>query len=117
MRPPGWPADLTPEGSAFDDAVTGWLLDRLPPEYRTSVLRRHPAVLAACAQQHAEARVEAVREVYRGLRSSMRDRLEPDEISAALTGLEALAAQFTRTAREVQLVLDALQGRAWRPRL
>ena len=117
MRPPGWPADLTADDAGFDDDVVGWLLDRLPPEYRTSALRRHPAVLGVCAAAHAQARLEAVREVYRGLRSGMRERLEPDEITAVMAGLEALAADFTRTQREVHLVQEALQGRTWHPRL
>jgi hypothetical protein len=117
VTPPGWPGDLPSEGSAFDEAVVGWLLDRLPPEYRTSPLRRHPAVLAVCACEHAGARLQAVREVYRGLRATMRDRMEQAEIDACLSALEALGAEFSRTLRESRLVREKVEGRTWRPRL
>ena len=113
--PPGWPADLPPVG--FEPQVTAWLLDRLPPEYRTSVVRRHPLVLAMAAHQHAQATLEGTREVYRSLRAQLRDYVEPAEIDASLVALEALAAQFSRTLREVELVEQALLGVVWKPRL
>jgi hypothetical protein len=113
--PPGWPADLPPVG--FESQVRGWLLDRLPPEYRTSEVRKHPLVLAFAAHQNAIAILEGTREVYRGLRSELRDHLEQAEIDANLVAVEALAAQFARTLREVELVQEALRGRVWKPRL
>lgn len=113
--PPGWPADLPPVG--FESQVSGWLLDRLPPEYRTSEVRKHPMVLALAAHQHAVATLEGTREVYRSLRAELRDLLEQAEIDASLVALEALAAQFARTVREVELVQEALRGRVWKPRL
>lgn len=113
--PPGWPADLPPVG--FESHVSGWLLDRLPPEYRTSEVRKHPLVLAFAAHQNAIAILEGTREVYRGLRSELRDHLEQAEIDANLVAVEALAAQFARTLREVELVQEALRGRVWKPRL
>ena len=61
--------------------------------------------------------LEATREVYRGARAGLRDSLEPAEIDTGLAALEALAATFKRTLREVGLVEEALQGRMWRPRL
>ena len=113
--PPGWPADLPPVG--FEDRVTGWLLDRLPPEFRTSPLRAHPVVLALAARQHARYTLEGAREVYRTLRAEVRDHVEPEEIDTGLLAIEALAAQFSRTLREVELVEEALRGRVWKPRL
>ena len=82
--PPGWPADLPPVGAGLDAAVVGWLLDRLPPEYRTSPVRRHPLILAIAARRHAEATVAGTREVYRELRAALRDHLEAGEIDAGL---------------------------------
>jgi hypothetical protein len=101
----------------YEAQVTGWLLDRLPPEYRTSPLRTHPVVLAMAAREHARARLEGAREVYRNLRAEVREFVEPEEIDAGLVALEALAAQFSRTLREVGLVEQALRGTVWRPRL
>lgn len=115
--PPGWPSDLPLAGPQFEDNVVGWLLDRLPPEYRLSPVRRHPLLLAMAARTQAEATLEATREVYRGARAGLRDRLEPAEIDTGLAALEALAATFKRTLREVGLVEEALQGHMWRPRL
>lgn len=113
--PPGWPADLPPVG--YEAQVTGWLLDRLPPEYRTSDLRKHPIVLAMAAREHGRARLEGAREVYRNLRAELRDHVTPEEVDAGLVSLEALAAQFARTLREVELVEQALRGTVWKPRL
>lgn len=115
--PPGWPADLPPAGAEFEQAVVGWLLDRLPPEYRTSQLRKHPLVLAMAARGHAEATLSGTRDVYRRLRAELRDRLAADEIDVALVELERLAAQFSRTRREVELVEQSLRGQIWKPRL
>ena len=115
--PPGWPSDLPPPGAGFEESVTGWLLDRLPPEYRLSPARKHPLILAMAAEHHARATLDGTREVYRQLRARMRDRLEPTEIDAGLLALEDLAAQFSRSAREVGLVEQALRGQVWRPRL
>lgn len=97
--------------------MTGWLLDRLPPEFRTSPIRKHPLVLALAAREHAAATLDGTREVYRNLRSELRDHVQPSAIDAGLVALEALAAQFARTAREVQLVEEAMRGRVWNPRL
>ena len=73
------------------------VLDRLPPEYRTSSLRRHPLVLAMSARLHAQATLAGTRDVHRDLRAELRDHLDPTDIQAALVGLEELAAQFSRT--------------------
>ncbi len=115
--PPGWPGDLPHAGEQFEEQVVGWLLDRLPPEYRLSAARRHPLLLAMAARSQSQATLEATREVYRGARAGLRDSLEPAEIDAGLTALEALAAQFRRTVREVELVEEALRGRVWTPKL
>ncbi len=115
--PPGWPADLPGPGAGLAEQVTGWLLDRLPPEYRTSSLRRYPLVLAMSARLHAQATLAGTRDVYRDLRAELRDHLDPTDIQAALVGLEELAAQFSRTVREVELVEQALRGQVWKPRL
>lgn len=115
--PPGWPADLPPVGAGFEQDVSGWLLDRLPPEYRTSVVRKHQMILAMAAREHARATLDGTREVYRGLRAQLRDVVQPSDIDAGLVALESLAAQFARSLREVELVEQALRGHVWKPRL
>ena len=115
--PPGWPGDLPGPGAGLAEQVTGWLLDRLPPEYRTSPLRRYPLVLAMAARLHAQATLAGTRDVYRDLRAELRDHVDPADIQAALLGLEGLAAQFSRNVREIDLVEQALRGQVWKPRL
>ena len=115
--PPGWPEDLGPVGYGFEEQVQGWLLDRLPPEYRTSGLRHQPVILAMAAHAHARATLEGAREVYRDLRAQLRDYVEPSQIDSGLRSLEALAAQFSRTEREVGMVEQALRGHVWKPKL
>ena len=114
---PGWPSDLPGPDAGLAEQVTGWLLDRLPPEYRTSAVRRYPLVLAMAARLHAQATLDGTRDVYRDLRAQLRDHVEPTDIQAALAALEDLAAQFSRTQREIDLVEQALRGQVWRPRL
>lgn len=115
--PPGWPADLPGVGQGFEQRVTVWLLDRLPPEYRTSELRKHPLSLSLAAGHHARANLEAARQTYRELRASLRDHVEPAEVDESLAALQAVASQFTRMVREMDLVDQALRGHVWRPRL
>lgn len=115
--PAGWPKDLPPVGPEFEEKVAGWLLDRLPGAYRTSPVRTQPRVLAMAAQEHARATLDGTREVYRGLRAKLRDSLSPHEIDNALQALEALAAEFSRNKREIDLVAQALEGQRWKPRL
>ncbi|HPE12154.1 MAG: hypothetical protein H6524_07860 [Actinobacteria bacterium] len=115
--PAGWPADLPPVGAGFDEQVVGWLLDRLPPEYRTSPLRSQPLILALAARRHAQATLDGTREVYRELRAELRDHLDPAQIDGGLVALEALAAAFTRTVREVTMVEQGMRGHVWKPRL
>jgi len=115
--PPGWPRDLPPPGAGLAEQVTGWLLDRLPPEYRTSPLRRYPLVLAMAARLHANATLAGTRDVYRDLRAELRDHLDPTDVQVALVALEELAAQFSRSVREIELVEQSMRGQVWKPRL
>jgi hypothetical protein len=50
--PPGWPEAVHPPGSEnFEHTAIAWLLDIVPPEYRSyGILRRHPAALASMAR-------------------------------------------------------------------
>jgi hypothetical protein len=52
--PPGWPEAVHPPGSEdFGQTAIAWLLDVVPPEYRSyAILRRHPAALASMAWYH-----------------------------------------------------------------
>jgi len=55
--PPGWPTGVHPPGSEdFEASAVGWLLDIVPPGYRShDVLRRYPVALATLARHHMAA--------------------------------------------------------------
>lgn len=88
-----------------------------PAGYRTSPLRSQPLILALAARRHAQATLDGTREVYRELRAELRDHLDPAQIDGGLVALEALAAAFTRTVREVTMVEQGMRGHVWKPRL
>ena len=88
-----------------------------PQRTRTSDARRYPLLLAMAAREHVRATLEGTRRVYRDLRAQLRDFAGPEDIQAGLQALEGLAAQFSRTVREVELVEQALRGKVWKPRL
>jgi hypothetical protein len=54
--PQGWPESVRPPGSEdFEEPAVTWLLDVVPPDYRSyTVLSRHPAALAAMARSYRE---------------------------------------------------------------
>lgn len=117
--PPGWPSDLPPPGTEeFAAKVSGWLLDRCPPEVRSSfTIRRHPVALAHVAARHSESVVSGQREAYRSARRELVDLLPTEALAGVLTDLEAIGHDAVRTAREVQIVAEALHGAVWRPKL
>ncbi len=119
IAPPGWPADLAPPTTEeFAARVSGWLLDRCPPQFRsTFTVRRHPIVLAHVALHHSDAVVAAQRETYRSARRELSDHLPADVLAGVLTDFEAVGHQVVGSAREVRLVWEALQGAVWRPKL
>ena len=117
--PPGWPPDLPgPAHPEFPHRVSGWLLDRCPPEARQApALRRHPQALAHLAGHTAAAAVAGQRAAYTAARRELTDALGPDAIAAVLVDFEALGHAAVAAQREVGLVAEALQGRVWREKL
>lgn len=108
--PPGWPKALPPPGTTEFDARAGaWLLDHCPPDTRAhEALRNQPQVLAGIALSHAEASLQALREVYRTARVGVLAGLEPRQAADALAAMEALGAQLALQLREVGLVAQAI---------
>jgi hypothetical protein len=117
--PPGWPAGLPPPGTPeFDAAVSGWLLDVCPPDYRGhEVLRRHPVVLARFAAHHVAAMLAGARAAYAGARRELSDVADPEVVASALVALENEGARLAALDREVGLVEEALRGHHWVERL
>ena len=117
--PPGWPEGLPPpDTEEFSARVSGWLLDRCPPEFRaTFTVRRHPAALAHVALYHSKATVAGQREAYRSARRVLAGELSADALRGVLSDLEATGHEVVGTLREVELVVAAMRGEEWRPKL
>jgi len=117
--PPGWPEDLPPpDTEAFSAKVSGWLLDRCPPQFRaTFTVRRHPSALAHVALYHSKATVAGQREAYRAARRLLAEQLSADALSGVLADLEATGHEVVSTLREVELVVEAMHGERWQPKL
>lgn len=109
---------MPPDADDFVDRAVAWMLDRMPPEYRSDTwLVGQPLVLALLCAEHVAADVTATREAFRGARVQLRDEVPPESVTHALTRLEKFGADFVRTQREADLVVEALRGRRWRARL
>lgn len=110
---PGWPTDLVPIGHPqFEQRLTGWLLDRCPPQAREqSVLRRHPRALLHLCLHFQRGALEGQRQAYATARQELAPVLEPDELGEALAGIEAVGHLSVSALREVELVAEALAGR------
>ena len=117
--PPGWPADLVPPAAPdFERRAVAWLLDLLPPDYRShEVLRRHPVVLVRLAREHVEASVAAARRGLATVRADLRGVVAPDVVEAAVSAYEVEGLRLARVARSLPHVEAALRGQRWVPRL
>jgi hypothetical protein len=108
--PVGWPRDLPPPGTdEFNGRVTGWLLDRGPADLRLSPIRQYPVALARLVAHVVEGQLEGTRRAYANARTELSDALDPAQIGAVQTALEAEGARLLNVAREVALVEEALR--------
>lgn len=117
--PPGWPAGVQPPGSdGFERTAVAWLLDVVPPDYRLyGVLRRHPVALATLARHHLAACVEGARQGYRTARTDLGGLLPPPAMEAVLAAYRREGSRLVATARAAELILRALRGEVFTPRL
>lgn len=105
----GWPRDLVPHTHPdFAAAASAWLLDRSPPEWRTSPLREDPVALAWAVGHYVAGAQEGTRRAYR----EARVRLDPADVIRVQAALEAYGAHLLTVAREVALVHRALERAA-----
>lgn len=110
---------MFPPGTAgWEQGAVAWLLDQCPADYRRyAAWRRHPLALAWLALRHVDAQLGAMREAYRGIRVDIGDELGPEGVQDVLAALEVEGARLVAARRAVGLVLDALDGRVFIPRL
>jgi hypothetical protein len=107
-----------PPGSEnFEHTAIAWLLDIVPPEYRSyGILRRHPAALASMARYHTRACLEGARQSYRSARTELAESVPPPAVDGMLAALRAEGFKLANTARSVELVEHALRGGVLAPR-
>lgn len=95
-----------------------WLLDLAPAEFRGyPVFRKHPEVLAWSVANHLDGAVESLRRSYSEARATFHDRLEAPVVQQVLEAYEFEGVRLSRAVREVALVMQALGGTRWQPRL
>jgi hypothetical protein len=119
VRPAGWPASVPPSGSeGWRNRAVAFLLDLAPPEFRTEALyRRQPVVLAWRVRTIVDAQLEAARTSYSQARADLRDDVTPEVVAETLQALEREGAALLARRREVDLLLRALRGESFVPRL
>ena len=117
--PPGWPPRVPPPGArGWREVAVGWLLDHCPADYRMyAAWRRHPVALAWLTVIHLDAQLEAMRGAWRGVRVDLGEALEPEAVTDVIDALEAEGARLVEVRRAAGLVLEAMQGRTFVPRL
>lgn len=117
--PPGWPPAVPPpESPGWQVPAAGWLLDHCPPDYRGyAAWRRHPVALAWVATRHIDAQLVAMRQAYRDVRVDLSDDLPPEALTQVLADLEREGVRLLAARRSAELLLDALRGKRYVPRL
>jgi hypothetical protein len=112
--PAGWPTGVHPPSSErFEETAVSWLFGVVPPDYRLyGVLRRYPLALAQMARHHVRACVEGAQQGYRAVRNDLAAALPPHACSAVIVAYRREGRRLEATARAVDLVEQALRGRA-----
>lgn len=119
VTPPGWPPQVQPPGTQGWEASAGlWLIDQCPADYRAyAVWRRHPVALAWVASLHVAAQLEAMREAFRTVRVELADEVDPEAVAAARHAIETEGLRLRAVQRGIVLVLDAMRGEVYVPKL
>lgn len=117
--PPGWPDYVPPpDVPGWEQAAVAWLLDNCPPDYRRYAgWRRNPIALAWLAQRHIAGQVTAMREAYRDARRELGEQVTPEALADVLRELEREGLRLVAAQRAAAMVLEALQGARYVPRL
>ena len=95
-----------------------WLLDQCPADYRLyAAWRRHPIVLAWLTLRHLEGQLATMRLAYRGLRVDLAEQVSADALTDVLEVLAREGARLVEVRRSASLVLEAMEGKVFVPRL
>ena len=95
-----------------------WLLDHCPADYRGYAgWRKNPVALAWLADRHIEGQVGAMRQAYREARVELGDRVTTEALTEIMGHLEAEGLRLVAARRASALILEAMQGKRFVPRL
>jgi hypothetical protein len=117
--PPGWPAGVPPaHAPGWEDRAVAWLLDHCPPDYRAYAgWRKNPVALAWLADRHIDGQVSAMRQAYREARVELGDDVTAEALAEIMANLEAEGLRLIAAKRSAGLLLEALRGKQFIPRL
>ena len=117
--PPGWPPGVPPPHTpGWEDRAVAWLLDQCPPDYRSYAgWRRQAVALAWLADRHVDGQVTAMRQAYREVRVELAGLVTPEALAEVRAHLEAEGLRLVATKRSCALVLEAMRGAVFTPRL
>ncbi|NHI18540.1 hypothetical protein H9L10_06610 [Phycicoccus endophyticus] len=94
------------------------MFDHCPPDYRLyPSWRRHPVALGWFAVRHLDAQLEAMRGSYREVRVALGEDIGPEGVAQVLADLECEGVRLLAARRSAGLLLDALRGLEFVPRL
>ena len=110
---------MPPPGErGWDHRASAWLLDHCPPDYRLyPAWRRHPVALGWLTVRHLDAQLDAMRSAYREVRVDLVDDIGPEGVAQVLADLEVEGVRLLSARRAAGLLLDALRGLEFVPRL
>ena len=117
--PPGWPPGVPPAHTpGWEPAAVAWLLDHCPPDYRLDAgWRKNPIALAWLADRHIDGQITAMRQAYREARVELGPHVTTEALSEIMSHLEAEGLRLVAAKRSAALLLEALQGKQFIPRL
>ncbi|MFY9914325.1 MAG: hypothetical protein WAK18_06655 [Nocardioidaceae bacterium] len=117
--PPGWPRSVPPAHTpGWEDKATAWLLDHCPPDYRGYAgWRKNPIALAWLADRHIDGQVAAMRQAYREARVQLGEHVTAEALAEIMANLEAEGLRLVAAKRSAALLLEAMQGKRFVPRL
>ena len=117
--PPGWPPGVPPAGApGWQDRALSWLLDQSPPDYRRYAgWRRNPVALAWLTQRHLAGQIDVLRQAYREVRVELGAQVTPEALAEIMAQMEAEGLRLRAARRAAELLREALEGKAFVPRL
>ena len=117
--PPGWPPGVPPAHTpGWEPRAVAWLLDNCPPDYRLYAgWRKNPVALAWLADRHIDGQITAMRQAYREARVELGPHVTTEALSEIMSHLEAEGLRLVAAKRSAALLLEALQGKQFIPRL